>query len=62
MALHPQFPESPFVTLDPSIRWFATDETLRGLHHFLPIILGHQSSGRDKEGYCDGEVRVKSEE
>lgn len=29
MALHPNFPESPFVILDPSIRWFPADEALR---------------------------------
>lgn len=29
MALHPSFPESPFVILDPSIRWFPADEALR---------------------------------
>ncbi|PIT99094.1 MAG: type III restriction endonuclease subunit R [Bdellovibrionales bacterium CG10_big_fil_rev_8_21_14_0_10_45_34] len=29
MALHPNFPESPHAILDPSIRWFPADETLR---------------------------------
>jgi type III restriction enzyme len=29
MALHPDFPESPYVILDPSVRWFPADETLR---------------------------------
>ncbi len=29
MALHPDFPESPYTILDPSIRWFPADETLR---------------------------------
>jgi type III restriction enzyme len=29
MALHPNFPESPFVILDPSVRWFPADEALR---------------------------------
>lgn len=29
MALHPSFPESPFDILDPAIRWFPADETLR---------------------------------
>lgn len=29
MALHPDFPESPYAILDPSIRWFPADETLR---------------------------------
>ncbi len=30
MALHPNFPESPYVILDPGIRWFPADEALRG--------------------------------
>jgi type III restriction enzyme len=29
MALHPNFPESPYTILDPSIRWFPADEALR---------------------------------
>lgn len=29
MALHPNFPKSPHEILDPSIRWFPADETLR---------------------------------
>ena len=29
MALHPKFPDSPYAILDPSIRWFPADETLR---------------------------------
>jgi type III restriction enzyme len=29
MALHPDFPESPFAILDPSVRWFPADEALR---------------------------------
>ena len=29
MALHPDFPTSPYTILDPSIRWFPADETLR---------------------------------
>lgn len=29
MALHPNFPESPFEVLDPAIRWFPADEALR---------------------------------
>lgn len=29
MALHPNFPESPHAVLDPSIRWFPADESLR---------------------------------
>src|SRR5689334_11895724 len=29
MALHPNFPESPYVILDPTLRWFPADEALR---------------------------------
>lgn len=29
MALHPDFPDSPHAVLDPAIRWFPADETLR---------------------------------
>jgi len=29
MALHPEFPTSPYAILDPAIRWFPADEALR---------------------------------
>lgn len=29
MALHKDFPESPYAILDPALRWFPADETLR---------------------------------
>jgi len=29
MALHPEFPESPYAIIDPAIRWFPADEALR---------------------------------
>ena len=29
MALHPNFPDSPRAILDPELRWFPADETLR---------------------------------
>ena len=29
MALHPDFSESPYAILDPSVRWFPADEALR---------------------------------
>lgn len=29
MALHPDFPESPYAVIDPAIRWFPADEALR---------------------------------
>lgn len=33
MALHPSFPTDPYIVLDPSIRWFPADETLRDQGH-----------------------------
>ena len=29
MAIHPDFPESPYAILDPSIRWFPAPESSR---------------------------------
>jgi type III restriction enzyme len=29
MALHKDFPQSPYAILDPAIRWFPADEALR---------------------------------
>ena len=29
MALHPNFPESPHEIIDPSVRWFPDNQTLR---------------------------------
>lgn len=29
MAIHPSFPESPYEILDPKVRWFPADESLR---------------------------------
>ena len=29
MALHPDFPESPYAIIDPTMRWFPADEALR---------------------------------
>jgi type III restriction enzyme len=41
MALHPEFPESPYVVLDPSVRWFPADETLRetGADKLMPPLV-----------------------
>jgi len=41
MALHPNFPTSPFVILDPAVRWFPADETLRetGADKLLPPLV-----------------------
>jgi len=41
MALHPNFPASPFVVLDPAVRWFPADETLRetGADKLMPPLV-----------------------
>jgi type III restriction enzyme len=41
MALHPDFPSSPYAILDPSIRWFPADETLRdtGMDKLMPPLV-----------------------
>ena len=31
MALHPKFPQSPHAILNPDVRWFPADETLRDI-------------------------------
>lgn len=41
MALHPNFPNSPYDILDPAIRWFPADENLReqGYEKLLPPLV-----------------------
>ncbi len=41
MALHKDFPKSPYEIIDPSIRWFPADETLRdkGYEKLLPPLV-----------------------
>lgn len=41
MALHPDFPGSPHAILDPEIRWFPADETLRetGMEKLMPPLV-----------------------
>ncbi|MBM2840918.1 MAG: hypothetical protein HW412_1446 [Bacteroidetes bacterium] len=41
MALHPNFPKSPYAILDPNIRWFPADEALReqGYEKLLPPLV-----------------------
>jgi len=42
MAIHKDFPESPYVILPPSIRWFPADETLRetSMDKLIPPLVG----------------------
>lgn len=41
MALHPNFPASPFVVLEPAVRWFPADEALRetGADKLMPPLV-----------------------
>jgi len=44
MALHPDFPKSPYVILDPDIRWFPAPEKFFGdnlifKYFFKPCLL-----------------------
>lgn len=41
MALHPNFPESPHEIIDPAVRWFPADETLRDTDYgkLLPLLV-----------------------
>ena len=41
MALHPEFPASPYEVLNPAVRWFPADETLRetGADKLMPPLV-----------------------
>jgi type III restriction enzyme len=41
MALHPDFPASPHAILDPAVRWFPADESLResGMEKLMPPLV-----------------------
>lgn len=43
MALHPEFPQSPYEVLNPERRWFPADETLRtsSYEKLLPPLVAH---------------------
>ena len=57
MALHKDFPDSPYVILDPKIRWFPADESLRNtsfeklMPPFVPQLRKLVKEWRDK-GYA----------
>lgn len=65
MALHKDFPESPHAILDPSIRWFPADETLRDtsmeklLPPLVPILRKQVKAWRDN-GYADAKETSRS--
>ena len=50
MALHPDFQKSPYVVLDPEIRWYPGDEMLgeKGYEKLLPPLV-HQIRRKVKE-------------
>lgn len=43
MAMHSDFPESPYAILDPAVRWFPADEALRetGMDKLMPPLVFH---------------------
>lgn len=49
MALHPQFPKSPYAILEPKLRWFPAEESLRASSYekLLPPLV-HQLRGEVK--------------
>ena len=55
MAIHPDFPSSPYAILDPNIRWFPADEALResSYEKLLPPLV-HQLRTRVKEWRDNG--------
>ena len=61
MALHPDFPESPHAIIDPSVRWFPADETLRDTDYgkLIPPLV-HEIRKRVKT-WRDNDYRGASE-
>jgi type III restriction enzyme len=65
MALHPNFPESPYTILDPAIRWFPADEALREstadklMPPLVPQLRKHVKQWRDS-GYVGATDTSKS--
>jgi type III restriction enzyme len=47
MALHPEFPDSPYVPLEPTQRWFPAEEDLRSTSYekLLPPLVAHVREG-----------------
>ena len=48
MALHPDFPKSPHIRLDPALSWFPADEVLResSYEKLLPPLVHQAMSPR----------------
>ena len=63
MALHPDFPKSPYAILDPEIRWFPADEDLRekGYAKLLPPLVAklRQEVKKWRSNSYAGAVEIK---
>ena len=46
MALHPNFPQSPYTIFDPALRWFPADEALResSSEKLMPPLVSHRDA------------------
>ncbi len=65
MALHPNFPQSPHEIIDPAVRWFPADETLRETAHgkLLPPLvhqIREQVNTWRKDGYSGASETSRS--
>ena len=65
MALHPDFPDSPHAILDPELRWFPADETLRetSAEKLMPPLvaeLRRQVQAFRNSGYADASPTSRS--
>ena len=65
MALHPNFPQSPHEIINPSVRWFPADETLRETAHgkLLPPLvhqIREQVNTWREDGYTGASETSKS--
>ncbi len=64
MALHPNFPKSPYEILDPEIRWFPADESLRdSMDKLMPPLvprLREKVKEFRESGYADASKTSRS--
>ena len=57
MALHPNFPESPYAILDPAIRWFPADEALARNQHGQADAAAGAATAPEGEGMAGQRLR-----
>jgi len=53
MALHPDFPRDPHAIMDPDLRWFPADESLRSTRYdslLPPLVFNLRREVRDWRG------------